>query len=147
MTPTRSQSGDYWFSVPTKINLGASYSFAKIFRAGLLLHGQLDRGLLCKKTGSDVSNTFRFNTTLSIGANLFNWAEVIAANSLVYDGSSFDPFNPGVGLVLTPATIVQLYLMADYISNFYLVESKAVNIKFGLNILIGKGDRSVVTAE
>lgn len=147
MTPTRSQSGDYWFSVPTKINLGASYSFAKIFRAGLLLHGQLDRGLLCKKTGSDVTNTFRFNTTLSIGANLFNWAEVIAANSLVYDGSSFDPFNPGVGLVLTPATIVQLYLMADYISNFYLVESKAVNIKFGLNILIGKGDRSVVTAE
>ena len=52
-----------------------------------------------------------------------------------------------MGLVLTPATIVQLYLMADYISNFYLDESKAFNIKFGLNILIGKGGRSVVTAE
>ncbi|MBR1766687.1 MAG: hypothetical protein IJ745_06590, partial [Bacteroidales bacterium] len=81
MTPTRIDTGDYWYSIPTKINIGASYSFAKIFRAGLLLHGQFDRGLLCKslenKLGIDVdnSNTFRFNTTLTFGANLFNWAE------------------------------------------------------------------------
>lgn len=152
MTPYRTDAGDYWFSIPTKINLGASYSFAKILRAGLLLHGQFDRGLLCKSTKSlgierDVTNTFRFNTTLTLGANFFNWAEVIVGSSLVYDGSKMDFFNPGIGIILTPATVVQLYLMADYISSFYLIESKALNLKFGLNILIGKGGRSVITAQ
>lgn len=148
MTPTRNDNGDYWFSIPTKINLGASYSFGKIFRAGLLFHGQLDRGLLCKKpstmTGIDISNTFRFNTTLSLGANLFNWAEVILGSSVVYDGSKLDIFNPGFGIVLTPATIFQLYLMTDYISSIYLTDSKALNLKFGINLLFGKGGRSVV---
>lgn len=151
MTPHRIDNGEYWFSIPTKINLGASYSFAKIFRAGLLFHGQLDRGLFCKTPslqsgiGSNVSNTFRWNTTLSLDANLFNWAEVVVGNSLVYDGSSLDVFNPGIGLVLTPATIFQVYLMADYLSSFYLTDSKALNVKFGINLLFGKGGRTVVT--
>ena len=39
-------SGDYWFSIPTKMNLAASFIFLKVFRAGLLMHGQFDRGLL-----------------------------------------------------------------------------------------------------
>lgn len=148
MTPTRNDNGDYWFSIPTKINLGASYSFAKVFRAGLLFHGQLDRGLLCKKpstiTSIDIPNTFRFNTTLSLGANLFNWAEIIVGSSVVYDGSKLDIFNPGFGIVLTPATILQLYVVTDYISSIYLTDSKALNVKFGLNLLFGKGGRSVV---
>lgn len=152
MTPERDDAGDYWFSIPTKINLGASFSFAKLLRAGLLLHGQFDRGLLCKSTETaafkqDISNTFRFNTTLTLGANLFNWAEVIIGSSFVYDGNQMDFFNPGVGLVFTPGTVLQFYLMADYISSFYLIESKALNLKFGLNILIGKGGRSVVSAD
>lgn len=152
MTPTRKDSGDYWFAIPTKINLGASYSFAKIFRAGLLFHGQLDRGLFCKSTklsglDVDVPNTFRWNTTLSVGANIFNWAEVIVGSSIVYDGDGMDFFNPGAGIILTPATIVQLYVMADYISSIYVVDSKGFNLKFGLNILLGKGNRTVVEAE
>ncbi len=134
MTPTMVDSGDYWFAVPTKINLGASYSFAKMFRAGLLFHGQFDRGLLCK--GNDgVENTFRFNTTLSCSVNLANWVEAVVGSSIVYDGESLDLFNPGFGLILTPGTFFQLYFMTDYVSSFYLTDSKAFNIKVGLGLL------------
>ena len=136
---------DYWYSIPTKINLGASYSFAKMLRAGLLFHGQFDRGLLSKQNkyeldlSGDVVNTFRFNTTLSLGANLFNWAELIVGSSAVYDGEKLDLFNPGFGIVLTPASVAQVYFMADYLSSIYLVDAKAFNVKFGINVLIGKG--------
>ena len=153
MKPTKVDSGDYWFSIPTKINLGASFSFAKLLRAGILFHGQFDRGLLSKSNATsldlsgDVTNTFRWNTTLTLGANLFNWAEIILGSSIVYDGSKMDFFNPGIGLVFTPFTVLQTYIMADYISSFYLTDSKAFNLKFGLNILIGKGGRSVVSFE
>lgn len=138
-------ASDYWYSIPTKINLGVSFNFAKMLRAGVLFHGQFDRGLLSKKNtydldlSGDVVNTFRFNTTLSLGINLFNWAELIVGSSAVYDGGKVDLFNPGVGIVLTPATVLQTYVMADYISSIYLVENKAFNVKFGLNLLIGKG--------
>lgn len=144
---------DYWYSIPTKFYLGGNYNFLQKFRASLLFHGQLDRGLFCKTptlfsgVGSNVANTFRWNTTLSLGANLFNWAEVVVGNSFVSDGSSFDALNPGIGIVLTPATIVQVYLMADYLSSFYLVESKALNLKVGFNLLFGKGHRAVITEE
>lgn len=141
--PASGTAADYWYSIPTKINLGASYSFAKMLRAGILLHGQFDRGLLSKNNkldlGQDVVNTFRFNTTVSFGANVFNWLEVTAGNSLVYDGKKLNFFNPGVGLIFTPGTVVQLYLVSDYVSSIYLVKAKAFNFKFGLNILIGNG--------
>lgn len=145
MKPDTTTGGDYWYSIPTKLNIGASYSFAKILRAGLLLHGQWDRGLMSRNnkyeldlTG-DIKNTFRFNTTLSFGVNLFNWAEVIVGSSIVYDGNKISPFNPGVGLIITPGTAVQIYTMADFISSIYLVEAKAFNIKFGMNLLFGMG--------
>lgn len=145
LTPDTTTGADYWYCVPTKLNLGASFSFAKILRAGLLLHGQWDRGLLSRKnkyeldlTG-DLKNTFRFNTTLTFGVNLFNWAELIVGSSIVYDGNKISPFNPGVGFVMTPATAVQVFVMADYVSSVYLVEAKAFNVKFGMNLLFGKG--------
>lgn len=150
LTPDTTTGADYWFSIPTKMNIGASFSFAKILRAGLLLHGQWDRGLLSRSnkyeldlTG-DIKNTFRFNTTLTFGLNLFNWAELIVGSSIVYDGKKINPFNPGVGLVLTPATAIQMYMMADYVSSIYLVEAKAFNVKFGMNILIGNGGASAI---
>ena len=37
--------------------------------------------------------------------------------------------------------------MTDYISSFYLTDSKALNLKVGLNLLFGKGKRTVVSAE
>lgn len=145
LTPDTSSGADYWYCVPTKLNIGASFSFAKILRAGLLLHGQWDRGLLSRKnqyeldlTG-DLKNTFRFNTTLTFGVNIFNWAELIVGSSIVYDGNRINPFNPGVGLVMTPATAVQVYMMADYVSSIYLVEAQAFNVKFGMNLLFGRG--------
>lgn len=147
LTPAADTAGDYWYSIPTKINLGASYNFAKMLRAGILFHGQFDRGLLSKTNkyeldlGDGVANTFRFNTTLSIGANLFNWVEMTLGSSIVYDGSKIQPFNPGMSLVLTPATAIQLYLAADYVSSIYLVEAKAFNVRFGLNVLIGGGSK------
>ena len=145
LTPDTTTGADYWYCIPTKLNLGASYSFAKLLRAGLLLHGQWDRGILSRKNNyeldltDDLKNTFRFNTTLTFGVNLFNWAELIVGSSIVYDGSKINPFNPGVGFVFTPATAVQMYLMADYVSSIYLVEAKAFNVKFGLNLLFGRG--------
>ena len=143
LQPSSGSVEDYWFSIPTKINFGASFNFAKMLRAGLLLHGQFDRGLLSKKNkldlGPDVINTFRFNTTLSFGANLFNWFEVTAGNSFVYDGNKFNFFNPGVGLVFTPGTAIQLYLIGDYVSSIYLVQAKSFNVKFGVNLLFGNG--------
>lgn len=150
MTPVRKDSGDYWFSIPTKINLGASYNFAKMFRAGILFHGQFDRGLLSKSNDryyENAENTFRFNTTLTCGASFFNWIEAIVGNSIVYDGESMDLFNPGIGVILTPGTFFQIYLMSDYISSFYLTDAKAFNVKFGVNLLFGNGGREVVAAE
>lgn len=148
LTPKADSVGaDYWYSVPTKIKLGATYNFAKMLRAGFLFHGQFDRGLLSKKNqyeldlSDNVKNTFRYNATLSLGVNLFNWAELTVGSSIVYDGSKIQPFNPGLSLVLTPATAIQLYVMADYISSIYLVEAKAFNVKFGLNILVGGGSQ------
>ena len=148
MKPVKTDSGDYWFAIPTKIDLGASYNFAKMLRAGILFHGQFDRGLLCKRNDGDgdVENTFRFNTTLSLGANLYNWAEVVIGSSIIYDGKSMDFFNPGLGIILTPFTVMQVYLMTDYVSSFYLTEAKAFNIKVGLNLLFGTGGRDFLTA-
>ena len=142
---TVKEAADYWYCIPTKFNLGANYSFAKKFRAGLLFHGQLDRGLLSKKNVrsinvSEISNKFRFNTTLSFGANLFNWVELIAGSSIVYDGSKVDFLNPGVGVVFTPGTVFQIYIIGDYISDFYLVDAKDFNFKLGFNLLLGSGN-------
>jgi hypothetical protein len=141
-------SGDYWFSVPTKINVGASVSFWTVMRAGVLFHGQFDRGLI-SRTNTDgfnldleIPNTFRFNTTLSVGLNLFNWMEIIAASSVVYDGEKADFFNPGGGVIFTPFTALQFYIMCDYISSIRIIEAKAMNVKFGFNLLLGKGGRS-----
>lgn len=138
------KAADYWYSIPTKFYLGGNYNFAKKFRAGLLFHGQLDRGLLSKKNPTElnmskVSNTFRFNTTLSFGVNLFNWFELIAGSSIVYDANKVDFLNPGVGLIFTPGTVVQIYVMGDYMSSFYLVDAKDFNVKLGLNLLFGNG--------
>lgn len=140
MKPVMADSGDYWFSIPTKINLGASYNFGRFCRAGFLFHGQLDRGLLCKSSAlANVENTFRWNATLSIGANLADWLEIILGSSIVNDGNGMDFFNPGFAGVFSIGRTFQMYFMIDYVSNLYLTDSKAFNMKFGLNLLFGRG--------
>lgn len=156
-------SADYWYCIPTKLNLGATINLG-LLKAGVLFHGQWDRGLLSKSTYSSLSeamsdastgyseikNTFRSNTTVSAGINLFNWIELIAGSSFVYDGSglkniSLENFlNPGVGIILTPATIIQMYAMVDYASSMYLTQMKAFNFKFGFNMLVGGNSRTKI---
>lgn len=145
--------GEYWSSIPTKLNIGASYNFGKMFRAGLLLHGQFDRGLLSKKNtynldlGIKIPNTFRFNSTLTLGIDIFNWTEVLVGSSVVYDGQHVDFFNPGIGLVLSPFKIFQFHVMADYISSIYLADAKAFNVKFGFSMLFGNGGKDKISQD
>jgi len=156
---TTTDTLDYWYTIPTKVNLGASFSFLNMFRAGILFHGQFDRGLISHEnassialsnvlnTAEDVYNNareanFRHNTTVTLGANLFNWVEVMLGSSVVSDGTKTSWFNPGFGVVLTPFSVLQIYGMVDYMSNFYLVDCKELNMKFGINMLLGKGSKS-----
>ena len=159
LPPTLTEdTADYWYSIPTKINVGASFSFLKMFRAGLLFHGQFDRGLISHdqampvnlrdglNTANEVFNNidvadFRWNTTVSFGVNFFNWMELIAGTSIVYDGTNYNWFNPGAGAVFTPLSMFQMYIMADYMSNIYVVDCKHFNVKFGFNLLIGNGGK------
>ena len=140
------EGNDYWYSIPTKLNLAATANFG-IVKAGILFHGQFDRGLLSKQNAreldlsNNITNTFRFNTTVSAGINLFNWAELILATSIVSDGKNISPLNPGVGFFFTPATVLQTYFMLDYASSIYLTNMKAFNIKAGVNVLIGRGGK------
>lgn len=163
MMPHFIQNDDvsYTFNVPTRVNLAATVNLG-LLKAGILFHGQWDRGLLNRNTYSNLSeviadaagtyqqekakNTFRFNTTVSAGVNLFNWLEVIAGSSFVHDGHSkigLDNFlNPGVGIILTPATLIQTYVMLDYASSMYVTQMKAFNFKFGFNLLVGSNRRT-----
>lgn len=153
LTPSTDSESEYWSCIPTRINLGASYNFGKMFRAGLLLHGQFDRGLLSKKNKyaidmtDGIKNTFRFNTTLTFGVDIFNWAEVLVGSSVVYDGQGLDFFNPGIGLVLTPFKIIQMHIMADYVSSIYLADAKAFNVRFGLALLFGNGGKDKISQD
>ena len=81
---------------------------------------------------------------MALGLNVFDWIELILGTSLVFDGNKADFFNPGAGFVLSIGTAVQGYLIADYISNIYITDAKAFNLKFGLNLLIGNGGRKRV---
>lgn len=147
------EGGDYYYAIPTKLNIGASVSLGTMARVGLLFHGQFDRGLLTTKNEDDLynlrnygieydkKNTFRYNTTLTAGVNLFNWLEVIVGSSVVYDGEKVDPLNPGAGFIISPLSAIQTYVMVDYVSSMYLVEAKAFNFKFGFNLLLGNGGR------
>lgn len=132
-------TGDFWYSIPTKLNLGASYTFCnEMLKAGFLFHGEWEKGLIRSGAGFNIpQNTFRYNTTLSLTANLLDWVEVMVGNSFVFDGGNTDLLNPGIGIVLTPLTAFQIYAVADYLSSFYLVESKTFNCTLGINLLFG----------
>ena len=130
---TDDEGGDFWFSVPTKIKLGASYTFWEDrLRAGFLFHGQWDKGLIAHGN----ANHFRFNTSLSMTANFGDWFEIMVGNSLVFDSKRVDLINPGIGFILTPFKTVQFYTMLDYLSSFYIVECKNFNISMGLNLMM-----------
>jgi hypothetical protein len=129
---------DYWTSIPTKVNLGGMFHFTNFLSAGVLFHGEFERGLV--KVG-DVFKTknvgFYSRTSLLARANLHDWVEVVAAASVVTNNGNWSWFNPGIGLTLTPFRAIQVYTFLDYISNIYLVDAKQLNISVGLNLLFG----------
>ncbi|MCR5193163.1 MAG: DUF5723 family protein [Bacteroidales bacterium] len=131
----------YWTSIPTKVNLGGMFNVTNWFSAGVLFHGEFDRGVV--KVG-DVFKTkttgFYSRTTLMARAGFKDWIEVVAAASIVSSKSDWSFFNPGVGVTLTPFRTLQFYAFLDYISNIYLVDAKQFNISFGLNLFFGKGN-------
>ncbi|KWW31024.1 MAG: hypothetical protein AUK63_707 [bacterium P3] len=140
------EGSDFWYAVPTKIKLGASYTFANdMLRAGFLFHGQWDKGILCPGNGFRIpNNRFRFNTTLSLTANLKDWIEVMAGNSLVFDSHNTDLFNPGAGIIITPFKALQIYTMVDYLSSMYIVDCKNFNVSLGFNLLFGNSSKHKV---
>lgn len=120
---------NFWSTTPTKLYAGVSATLMNMLRVGYLLHGEWEKG--------GIKTTFRCNNTLSAHVNLMDWLEVSVANSFTYDGASFDAFNPGVSVIISAASRIQMYLAAEYISNLYLTELKAAHVMVGLNI-VGK---------
>lgn len=138
LNPKFSEGTSFTQPIPTKLNLGAGYQLTRNLRVGALFHGQWEHGWFnSHASGDPILANFRSTTTLSASFNIGNWFEIIAGNSFVNDGNKFDVFNPGVGLILTPLSIIQIYAMADYVSSIYVVEAKDLHLKVGLNILFG----------
>lgn len=140
LKPTTAKGQDFYQPIPTKMNLGASYSLNNMIRVGALFHGEWAHGWFGPASkGGAMTRNFRSTTSLSADFNIANWLEFVVGNSFVNDGEKLDIFNPGAGLVITPLAIFQIYAVADYVSSIYLVEEKDLKIRLGLNLLFGNG--------
>lgn len=128
----------YWTAIPTKVNVGGMFHFTPGFSAGLLFHGEFERGLV--KVGEVFENKtvgFYGRTSLIARVNIHDWVEVVAAASVITSNDTWNWFNPGLGLTLTPFRAIQIYSFIDYISNQYIVDAKHINVSFGLNLFLG----------
>lgn len=140
VTPAFIEGESYTTSVPTKLNLSASYKIFDWLRVGALFHGEFGKTIKQVSTlNSEMRNSGFSSSTSIVGeVNLFDWFEVIANFSVVDDGHSINWFNPGIGVNLSIARTLQVYAMMDYISNLHLVEAKSFNVSVGLNLLFGR---------
>lgn len=137
-TKTINGGEDYWTSIPTKVNLGGMFHITQGVSAGLLFHGEFERGLV--KVGDVFKKKnvgFYSRTSLLARVNLYDWVELVASYSLTSSNGNWNFFNPGVGLTLTPFRTLQIYTFLDYISNIYIVDAKQLNISLGLNLFFG----------
>lgn len=133
---------DYWTVIPTKINIGGMFHLTKGVSAGVLFHGEFERGTVKKSDLYETKVTgFHSNTSLIARVNLADWVEVIAATSVINSNDKWDWVNPGIGLTLTPLRTIQIYTFLDYISNIYLVDAKQFNISLGVNLLLGRDSK------
>lgn len=131
----------YWTSIPTRLNLGATVQLGKMFRAGVLFHGQWDKDInfFDRSGNAKEKNMFRHTTTLVGAVNLANWVELMASLSVVKNGSRADWFNPGVGVNFSFGKIIQIYALANYVSSLNYKKMKSANVQIGFNLMFGKG--------
>lgn len=128
----------YWTSIPTKVNVGGMLHVTEGFSAGLLFHGEFERGMV--KVGEVFKNKnvgFYSRTSLIARVNIHDWVEVVASASVLSSNGHWNWVNPGFGVTLTPFRAFQIYAFLDYISNLYLVDAKNLNVSVGLNLFLG----------
>ena len=127
------EEDDFWYSVPTKMYLGASVSLGKLVRAGYLFQGQWTNGWFNNHHSGE--NHFACNNTLSAHLNIFNWLELSAANSFTYNGDKVTWLNPGLALTLSPGRKLQIFAALEYLSSMRLTQAKAAHVMFGINMV------------
>ncbi len=106
--------------IPIKFNLSGTYTINDMFKVYVMYHGE--------KTRINYYST----ATLGVNINLWNWLEIMVGNTVI-NGRTW--FNPGVGASISLFETVQIYALCDYMSNIRLVNGKAFNFNFGLNLL------------
>lgn len=118
----------FWYAIPTKVYLGASWSLNNMLKFGAMFHGEFEPGKNSKMI-------FRQNTTLSVHFNLFDWLELAAANSFTFDGRRPDFFSPSASISFNIGRVFQLYMTLDYLSDMRVTKMKAAHLYFGANIV------------
>lgn len=132
----------YKTAIPTKLNLGAMVNIVPCLDAGVLFHGQWNRGLVKVDDVFKTKTTgFSSNTTVLVRLNVHDWLEVSACASVITNNGKTDWFNPGFGMTLTPGRAFQMYCMMDYTSSMYVIDCKNFNLILGVNLMIGNKER------
>lgn len=124
---TSVSTNKFWYAIPTKVYLGASWSLNNMLRVAALFHGEFEPS----KKGHLI---FRQNTTLSVHFSLYDWLELAAANSFTFDGKRPDFFSPSASISFNIGRVFQMYLTLDYLSDMRLSKAKAAHLYLGANI-------------
>lgn len=128
----------YWTTIPTKVNIGGMLHITPGVSAGLLFHGEFERGLVKVDEVFETKTVgFYSRTSVLARVNLYEWFELTAAASMLTSNNKINWFNPGVGLTFTPFRTLQVYTFLDYISNKYIIDAKHLNVSVGLNLFFG----------
>lgn len=125
---TSMSANKYWYAVPTKVYLGASYSLNHMLRVAAMFHCEFEPA----KKGKLI---FRQSTNLSVHFSLFDWLELAVGNSFTFDGKTADPWNPAASISFNIGRVFQMYATMDYLSDFRLAKAKAAHVYLGLNIV------------
>jgi hypothetical protein len=125
---TTVSSEKFWYAIPTKVYLGASYTLNNMLRASALFHGEFEPA----KKGKLI---FRQSTNLMVHFSLFDWLELAVGNSFTFDGKRADPWNPAASVSLNIGRVFQMYFTLDYLSDFRIAKAKAAHFYLGANIV------------
>ncbi len=125
---TSMSANKFWYAVPTKVYLGASWSLNNMLRFAAMFHCEFEPS----KYGKLI---FRQSTNLSVHFNLFDWLELAAGNSFTFDGRRADPWNPAVSVSFNIGRVAQMFATVDYLSDFRIAKAKAAHVYLGVNIV------------